>query len=222
MAHTYALTVIPREIVGKKTVQLRRQGLLPGIVYGYKVQKPLQIQVDRREFERIYRRAGATSLIDLQLDGTPMTRVFVQEVTRHPVSHELMHVDFMAVNLTQPITADVALVLTGEAPASRGEGMVLQTLETLHVRALPTHLPSNVEVDISGLEEVGQAIHVSDLTLPGDVEVLTDADATIVHIAALRAMPEEEEAATEAAEAEAEESGEAAAEAAEAEESSES
>jgi large subunit ribosomal protein L25 len=113
----------------------------------------------------------------------------------------------------------VALVLTGEAPAVKNDGMVLQTLEQLRVRALPTHLPSNVEVDISGLEEVGQAIHVSALTLPADVEVLTDPDASIVQITALRVVAEEEEAATEAAEAEAEEAEEAAAEEAEAEES---
>jgi large subunit ribosomal protein L25 len=221
MAHTFTLTVSPREVVGKKSEQLRRQGLLPGIVYGYDVQEPLRVQVDRREFERVYNRAGANSLIDLHMEGIRTIRVFVHEVARHPVSRQFLHVDFTAVNLKQPVTADVALVLIGEAPASRGgEGMVLQTLETLHVRALPTHLPSNVEVDISSLEEVGQAIHVSDLTLPGDVEVLTDPEATIVHIAALRAMAEEEEAATEAAEAEAEESAEA--EGAEAEESSES
>jgi large subunit ribosomal protein L25 len=219
MAHTYSLEVSPRELVGKKSEHLRREGLLPGIVYGYKVQEPLPVQVDRREFEKVYRRAGATKLIDLQLDGTPTTQVFVQRVTRHPVSHELTHVDFMAVNINQPITAEVALVLTGEAPAVKNDGMVLQTLEQLRVRALPTHLPSNVEVDISGLEEVGQAIHVSALTLPADVEVLTDPDASIVQITALRVVAEEEEAATEAAEAEAEEAEEAAAEEAETEES---
>lgn len=222
MAHPIALAVTHREVVGKQTARLRREGLLPGIVYGYQVQEPLQIQVDRREFERVYRRAGASTLINLQLDGTPTTQVFVHKVTRHPVSHQLMHVDFMAVNVNQPITTDVALVLTGEAPAVKNDGVVLQTLDTLHVRALPTHLPPNVEVDISGLEEVGQAIHVSDLTLPADVEVLSDPEATIVHVSAIQAVPEEEEAATEAAEAEAEETGEAAEEAEEAGEAEES
>jgi large subunit ribosomal protein L25 len=219
MAHTYSLDVSPRELVGKKSEQLRRQGLLPGIVYGYDVQEPLRVQVDRREFERVYRRAGANTLIDLHMESMRTIRVFVHEVARHPVSRQLIHVDFTAVNLTQPTNADVALVLTGEAPAVKNDGMVLQTLEQLRVRALPTHLPSNVEVDISGLEEVGQAIHVSALTLPADVEVLTDPDASIVQISALRVVAEEEEAATEAAEAEAEEAEEAAAEEAEAEES---
>jgi large subunit ribosomal protein L25 len=219
MAHTYSLDVSPRELVGNKSEQLRRQGQLPGIVYGYDVQEPLRVQVDRREFERVYRRAGANTLIDLHMESMRTIRVFVHEVARHPVSRQLIHVDFTAVNLTQPTNADVALVLTGEAPAVKNDGMVLQTLDTLHVRALPTHLPSTIEVDISGLEEVGQAIRVSDLTLPADVEVLTVPDASIVQISALRVVAEEEEAATEAAEAEAEEAEEAAAEEAEAEES---
>ena len=217
MSHTFTLAVSPRELVGKKSELLRRQGLLPGIVYGYDVQQPLRVQVNRREFERVYSRAGANSLIDLHIDGTPTIRVFVHEVARHPVSRQFLHVDFTAVNLTEPITADVALVLTGEAPAAKNDGVVLQTRETLHVRARPTQLPSNIEVDISGLTEIGQSLHVSDLTLPAEVEVLTDPEATIVHFTAVQAVPEEEEAATEAAEAEAAE-----AEAAEAEESSES
>jgi large subunit ribosomal protein L25 len=219
MAHTFSLEVSPRELVGKKSAILRREGLLPGIVYGYDVDQPLRVQVNRRDFERVYRRAGANSLIDLHVDSTRTIRVFVHEVARHPVSHQLVHVDFTAVNLTEPITADIALVLVGEAPATKEDGVVLQTLDTLHVRALPTHLPSSLDVDISGLTEIGQSLHVSDLTVPADVEVLTDPEATIVHVSAVQAVPEEEEAATEAAEAEAEETGEAAAEGEEAEES---
>ncbi len=221
MSQTFSLDIATREVIGKKTEGLRRQGLLPGIVYGYHVQQPLPVQIDRREFEKVYRRAGANSLIDLHLSGTPTTRVFVQEVTRHPVTHQLMHVDFRAVNLTLPITADVALVLVGEAPATKDDGMVLQTLDTLHVRALPTHLPSNIEVDISGLTEIGQTIHVSDLTLPGDVEVLTDPEMAIVHISAAQLVTAEEEAAeaAEAAEASAESAEEVTAESAETEES---
>lgn len=204
MSQTFNLEVSPREIVGKKTAHLRREGLLPGIIYGYHVDKPLTVQVDRREFERVYRRAGANSLIDLHMEGSRMIRVFVHEVTRHPVSRLLTHVDFTAVNLTLPITADVALVLTGDAPATRVDGLVLQVLETLHVRALPTHLPSNIEVDITGLTEIGQSIQVSALTLPADVEVLTDPETTIVQISAVQMVTEEEEVETEGAETEAE------------------
>src|SRR5690348_2154953 len=140
MAHSIALDVTHRTAVGKKAELLRREGILPGVVYGYKTEA-LPIQVDRRTFEHVYRRAGATTLIDLRVDaGAISTKVFVHKVTRDPVHHLLTHVDFIAVNMSQPIIADVALVLTGEAPAVReSDGIVLQQLETLHVRALPDH-----------------------------------------------------------------------------------
>src|SRR5687768_7132620 len=100
MARTITLDVAPREVRGgKKLSSLRRQGMLPGVVYGYKVDEGVAVLVDRRTFEQAYRRAGASSLIDLRIggDGTA-TKVFVHKVSRHPVNHELLHVDFMAVN----------------------------------------------------------------------------------------------------------------------------
>src|SRR6476646_5936440 len=102
MAHSIALDVTHRTAVGKKVHGLRREGLLPGVVYGYKTEA-MPIQVDRRTFEQVYRRAGATTLIDLRIDeGATSTKVFVHEVTRDPVHHALTHVDFLAVNMSQP------------------------------------------------------------------------------------------------------------------------
>ena len=212
MSHPINLQVVQREQHGKAVAHLRRQGILPGVVYGYNMNnEAMSVQMDRRAFELAYRRAGASTLINLHIEGQAKTTpVFVHKITRHPVHHELTHVDFMAVNLALPVTADVALVLTGEAPAIKGaDGIVLQMMETLHVRALPTHLPSSIEVDVSSLSEIGQAIHVRDLTLASDVEVLSDPEAQVVHIAAQQAPSAAEvaedaaiaEAASEAAEA---------------------
>jgi large subunit ribosomal protein L25 len=212
MAHTLTLEVSQREMLGtKKLHKLRRQGLLPGVVYGYKVASGVPVQVDHRTFEHLYRRVGATTLIDLRIgDKGIATKVFVHEVMRHPVNHRLLHVDFKAVNMNEPITADVSIVITGEAPVTRaGDGIVSQLMDTLHVRALPANLPGNIEVDLSVLTEVGQAIHVSDLTLPADVEVLSDPDAAIVHVTAMQKTEEEEEAEAEAAAEEAAEADEA-------------
>jgi len=205
--------VTRRVQVGKHVEQLRRAGVLPGGVYGYGVKESLPVQVDRREFERVYRHVGATTLIDLRVDGGTATKVFVHKVTRTPVGHVLNHVDFMAVNLDEPITADVSIVLMGESPAVRaGEALVVRGLATLHVRALPARLPSDIPVDLSRLTEVGQTLLVRDLALPADVEVLSDLESTVVHISAMQAVREEEEAAVEAAEAEAEETATEAAE----------
>ena len=213
MAHTHTLEVNEREAVGtKKLHQLRREGLLPGVVYGYKVEGGVPVQMDHRTFEHLYRRVGATTLIDLRIGKGIATKVFVHEIMRHPVNHKLLHVDFLAVNMNEPITADVSIVLIGEAPVARaGEGIVSQQMETVQVRALPANLPGNIEVNLSTLTEAGQAIHVSDLTLPANVEVLSDPDAAIVHVSAMQKTEEEEAAATEEAaeeEADAEEADE--------------
>ena len=201
---TYELAVQPRAVTGKKSKRLRRQGLIPGVLYGHNVNSQ-SVQIPLREFERVYLRAGSNTLVDLRVgeDGGPR-KVFIHEVHRDPVSHTLAHVDFLAVNLREEMTASVVLTLVGEAPAAtRNDGMLLQTLEHVQVRALPSDLPPVLEVDISGLEEVDQAVHVSDLIIPDNVTLLTPGEEVIAKIAALRVEPVEEEEAEEAAEEEA-------------------
>lgn len=199
---TYDLTVERREIIGKKTKQLRRQELVPAVVYGHRVDAE-SIQVPRKDLERVYLRAGSNSLIDLKIgEGGAARKVFIHNVQRNPVTHGLTHVDFLAVNLREEMTTSVPLVLTGESPAvERGEGILLQALDHVQVRALPMDLPSTLEVDISGLEELDQAIHVSDLQVPANVALLTPEDELVAKVTALRAE-EVEEAPEEAAEGE--------------------
>src|SRR5437868_5916564 len=152
---TYEISVEPRTVIGKDSKKLRRQHILPAVVYGYGVE-PTPVSVDQKEMERVYLHAGSISLIDLNVggDGSPR-KVFIHNVQRNPVSHALIHVDFMAVNLTEEITSNVPLVLVGEAPAvERREGLLLHALDHIQVRALPTESPPMEEVDISGREAV--------------------------------------------------------------------
>ncbi|HEX6607032.1 MAG TPA: 50S ribosomal protein L25 [Chloroflexia bacterium] len=214
MSETIELTVQPRTVTGKDSKKLRRQGVLPGILYGYSIE-PQPVQIDGRTFERVYHRAGNVHLVDVRVGETgPATRAFISAVKRDPVTHALIHVDFMAVNLRQETTANVAIVLTGEAPAARaGDGLLLQNLETLAIKVLPTEVPERIEADVTNLEEVGATILVKDLPIPAGVTVLTDPEEVVARISAVAVEPVEEVAATEAAEEEAAESGEAAAEA---------
>lgn len=201
---TYELTVMPREITGKASKQLRRDGMMPAVVYGHNVQGE-SVQVPLRDMERVYLRAGSNSLIDLRVSGGAARKVFIHNIQRDPVTHTLIHADFMAVNLLEEITTTVHLVLVGESPiVDRNEGMLLHALELIQVRALPMDLPPVIEVDISGLDEVDQAIHVSDLTIPGNVTVLTSGEELVAKISALRVeeVEEVEEGAEEGAEAE--------------------
>jgi large subunit ribosomal protein L25 len=185
--------------------------LIPGVVYGHRVE-PQSVQVPRKEFDHIYLRAGSTSLVDLTVgDGNQARKVFIHNVQRNAVNHDPIHVDFMVVNLTEEMTVNVPILLVGESPAvERNEGLLLQQTEHVLVKALPANIPSSIEVDISGLDEVGKGIHVSDLKIPENVTLMTPSEELVVRINELsRAQAEEvaeaeaaaEEASAEAAEA---------------------
>lgn len=206
---TYELAAEPREITGKASRKVRRQGLIPGVVYGHRVE-PESVQVPRKEFEHVYLRAGSNTLVDLSVgeSGKPR-KVFIHDVQRNPVNHDPIHVDFMVVNLREEMTASIPIVLVGESPVvAKREGLLLTQTEHVMVKALPMNIPPIIEVDISGLDEMDKAIHVSDLELPENVTLLTPTDELVAKIAELPIIPVEEEVeaeeAPEAAEAEAE------------------
>src|SRR5438105_2601607 len=107
---TYELVAKPREIIGKDSKKLRREHRLPAVVYGFGIE-PTPVEVDQKEMERVYLHAGGNALIDLKIgDGAQPRKVFIHEVQRHPVSHSMIHVDFVSVNLRIEITASVPLV----------------------------------------------------------------------------------------------------------------
>ncbi|KPJ52218.1 MAG: hypothetical protein AMJ37_03355, partial [Dehalococcoidia bacterium DG_18] len=131
--------------------------------------------------------------------------VMVRDIQRDPLNDALLHVGFFQVEMTHRVRAEVPLLFLGEAPAAKtSRAMLIQNLTVLQVEALPADLPRNIEVDLSGLEELDQAIHVRDLPVDKAVEVLTDADQVVVHVMEIRAEVEEvvEEVEAEAVEAE--------------------
>ena len=189
---TYELMVEARPDNGKAGKKLRREGLVPGVVYGHKVNSQ-SIQVPMRELEHVYLRAGSISLIDLKIGGSDARKVFIHKVQRDPVTHHVRHVDFMEVNLREEITASVPLVLVGEAPAVENkDGRLLQTLDHVQIRSLPLDLPQLIEVDMSGLAAVGDSIHVSDLKLPENVILLTSEEEMVAKITELAVAEVEE------------------------------
>ncbi len=199
---TYELVVQPRENTGKVAKKMGRQEMVPGVVYGHSLDSE-SVQVSQRELERVYLRAGSTGLVDLRVgDSASPRKVFIHKVQRDPVTHTLRHVDFMVINLREEMTVSVAIVLTGKSPAvERNEGLLIHGLDHVQVRALPADLPPVLEVDISGLEAVDDTIHVSDLTIPENVTLLTSGEEMVAKITNLRAEEVEEEEAAEEAEA---------------------
>lgn len=157
------LNAAKREVLGRKVKRLRKQGVLPGNIFGND-KKSVSVSVNQKEFEKVYKEAGETGLIDLVVDSGDTVPVLVNNVSFHPVLGSMVHVDFHQVNLKEKVTANVPLEFIGEAPAEKqGVGTAVSYLTELEVEALPTDLPENFIVDISNLAEVDQAIYVKDI-----------------------------------------------------------
>lgn len=199
----YVIEAQPRTVIGKQVKQLRNQGLVPAVVYGPKIE-PVQIQIPYRQLELTLLKAGGTHLIDIKVDAKTH-RVLARDVQRHVIKGSILHVDFLAVDITQKITTDVFVQFVGESPAvNTGQGMLMTGTNSLSIETLPTSIPEHIEVDLSGLVHLGDAIHVRDIHLGAGVTILNDPDELIVRIvqpsSARAAAAEEAEAAEAAAE----------------------
>jgi large subunit ribosomal protein L25 len=210
MPDTTVLEITPRTELRKQNRGLRAAGGVPGVVYGHRVDT-VSVTLPRREFERAFHKVGRTQLLDLKIDGEGSPRkVLVREVQYDPRGRGVLHVDFYQVNLKEKITAEVPVVLVGESPAvQRRDGELQQNVNSLRVSCLPADIPEHVEVDVSGLEALDDAIRVGLLYVPAEVEILNDPEELVVKIAVIREIEEEEPVEVEGEEGEAAE-GEAA------------
>ena len=203
-----------REIVGKAVNRMRKDGRLPAVVYG-RGEGSTNVSVDAHEFELLRKHTGPNSLVDLSVDGKKAQPVLINQVQVHPVNRRPLHADLFLVRMTEELTVDVPLSATGESHAVvQLGGTLLHPIETVKVRALPDHLPQSIEYSIESLVDFDATIHVRDLTVPGDVTLLTDGDEIVAKVQQPRIEIEEEpvvaegEAAEgEAAEGEATEDG---------------
>jgi large subunit ribosomal protein L25 len=154
-----------RKVLGRKVNKLRREGIIPANIYGSGF-KSESIQVNFKDFAAIYKKAGETSVVEVTLDGEKKELpVLIHNVQTDPISDLPIHVDFLKIDLTKKVTADVPLELIGEAPAEKqGIGTLVQYLDEIEVEALPGDLPEKITVDVSGLSEVDQSIMLKDLT----------------------------------------------------------
>jgi large subunit ribosomal protein L25 len=176
--------------------RLRAEGKIPGVVYGHGTE-PVPVAVAGRDLRvALSGEAGTNTLLSLKA-GSKTYLTVARELQRHPVRGTITHVDFQIVRRDEIIAADIPIVLIGEAvEVHRGDGLVDQPLFTLPVRAKPADIPTNVEVEISGLT-IGGVIRVGDLTLPKGVSVELDEEVPVVTGVPPRVLAVEEEAAEE-------------------------
>ena len=180
------LLATTREVLGKKVRFLRRQGIIPGNLFGHGIDS-VALQCDIGELQRVLAQAGTTGLIGLRLDKAKQPRnVVVREIQRNPLTGKLLHVGFYQVIMGETINVQIPIVLVGDAPALKSkENTLRHELDSFTIECLPNNIPSSINVDISSLAETGQAIQVKDIVLSEGIIALDDPEHVVVRIGAL-------------------------------------
>ncbi len=181
---TATLSATLRSESGKGAARaLRRAGSVPAVIYGHK-RAPMSLSVLTRDLERLLERVSAeTTVVELSIDGK-VSRTLIREIQKHPFKKQLVHVDFQELVAGEMITVNVPLILVGVSIGVRSfAGILDQTMRELEVEVDPSAIPNHIDVDVTALN-VGDSVHVRDLKLPAGVKVLTDADASVVVVAA--------------------------------------
>ncbi|UCE97938.1 MAG: 50S ribosomal protein L25 [Dehalococcoidia bacterium] len=188
------LKAAQRELLGKKTRFLRRQGITPTHLFGHGI-KSMALQCNTAELKQIITKGGTTRLIDISVETESHPRsAFIREIQKDEISGQLLHVDFYQIKKTEKITANIPIILTGEAPALKSkDNMLEQVLSEIGVECLPDKLPPQIEVNLNHLEETGQSIHVRDVALNKSISIMTDPEQIIVKISRIKAAVEKEE-----------------------------
>lgn len=178
-----------REITGRKVKQLRNQGLIPANVYGKKT-KSLAVSLNKDEFEKIYKTAGETEVVELLVEGEKETRpILIQNLQVDPVTEMPLHVDLRQIILTEKVTAKIPVEIVGEAPAAQQKlGILIQTVSEIEIEALPMDLPVKFLVDVSKLANVGDEVKVKDISTDrSKVELKVEDDLVVTKIEPLAA-----------------------------------
>ncbi len=191
MSDRVTIVAAPRTVTGKKVKQLRRQGIIPGVVYGQS--DAINVQMEQKTLRRALRVAGTTQLADLDVSGDHRT-VLVREIQQHLTRGDIFHVDFMEVDMLSTITSEVELVMIGESGEEMGGmGVVTLTMRTFDIECLPGDLVEQLEIDISQIQTINDVIYVRDIAVPKGVTLLTDPDRVVARFEIDKIVEEEDE-----------------------------
>ena len=173
----------PRELMGKKVGRLRRAGIVPVHLYGPGME-PRALQCNASQLIRVLATAGGATPIHITIQGEPGNHLaFAREIQWDPKRDDLLHVDLLAADVSRPVTAQVPIVLIGESAGARTvSGTVMHQLRTVDIQALPLEMPSEIQLDISVMEEPDSVIRVSDLLIPENATLLSDVEELVVRI----------------------------------------
>ena len=199
-----------REKTGKvATKEVRRNGEIPAVLYGLK--DNLSFSVCPDNLKDILTAKGQNALIDLNLEGNKKRKVILKEFQSHPLKERWVHVDFLEVDVTKTVKVSVNVHLIGKSAGEKMGGLVNQVLKSIHVECLPGDIPQSVDLDVTAVE-LGQVLHVSDLSLPDKVKILHQPNEVILSVHLEKVKEEETNEDEELAEGETEATADAATE----------
>ena len=173
-----------RKEMGKKTSALKDSGRIPAIVYGHKIKNVL-LDIDYKEFQKVYNAAGVNSLIELSVDGEKEKRlVLVHEFQKDAVSDKVIHIDFFETSAKEEVEVKIPLIFEGTSLAIKDlGGTLVKNISELEVKSLPQNLPHEIKVSIDGLKTFEDRILVKDLILPKDVKVSVKPEEIVASVA---------------------------------------
>ena len=179
-----SLNATTRSEFGKKNKKLRKEGMLPGILYGPKVEKAIPLSLKYDDFSQVYKEAGESSLIELRVEDREDV-VLIRDAVIHPLTQRFIHSDFYQVPMDEKITITIPITVSGEAPAVKDEGAVLiRNIYDIEVSALPRDLPKEVVADLSSLKHIDDSILVKDLAVSDGVTFEAEEDLVIASVSA--------------------------------------
>jgi len=164
--------------------------LIPAVLYGFKTEN-ISLSVDKIEFDKIFKQAGESSLIELDIDGKNIT-VLIHDVQEDPVSDEIIHIDFYKPDLEKKVSVVIPLITKGEPGGVKNYGGTLvKNINDVEVKALPNNIPHEIIVNVENLEDIGDEISIKEISVPEGVEILRDPDEIIITIVAPTKVEEE-------------------------------
>lgn len=185
MADRPRLAAERRTITGKAVAGLRKEGRLPGVVFGHGTESE-PVTIDAHAFDQLRRRTGSSTLIDLVVDDGKARPVLLNGIQVHPLTRRPIHVDLFVVRMTEELTVEVQLVADGIAPAAAAGGSLVHPVSMVKARALPADLPETIHYDLSSLATFDDTITVADLVVPEGVTIQADPADVIARVLAPR------------------------------------
>lgn len=197
MTASTILSAAPRTVIGKANRRLSHEGAIPAVLYGAG-HAPVSLSVDRHDFELfVAKHAVASTIVELEIEGEKKpVNAMIREIQTSPLKGKVLHVDFLAVRMDKAIHAAIPLKFVNDPVGVKAGGVLTTNFHEINVEAKPNDLPTALELDVSGLE-IGDSLHVSDVTPPAGVTILDDAEEVLVSVQAPRLEVEEEGAAEE-------------------------